>query len=393
MSPKSVLDPRHSQLNLFVRLPQLFLPTASLFEIDNQISLSQDLLLSFPRPHILRPECLSTLAWARLARYQFSDECKDLDKSISHSTEAVFLPFDAELGSCVIDALSCLAIALLRSREVKQLGDMKHAIGFLRYLRDQSLETSNLSRNQIKSVLVKALADQVKLESLDPMQGIGEMATLCRELLRSGVEESLLINTVKELAGIIYETAVPGQLPSEGVIECLREARIRLPNLKMVFIALAALLHVRFSWTHSQDDPKEALSILDELIADPNEDVGLAMKLAKRIAHSRFFFDSKPEYLAEAIFRTRTLLDAMPSEHPDHRSVMDELAYLEKTRFEEFGVRSGRQEDIAGVVNDSHLAAWLKMAKLNLMHMRLPSHSCKNLSPSLLPSRFNISVL
>ena len=382
MSPKSVLDPRHSRLNLFVRLSQLSLSTDSLFEIDDQISLPQNLLLLFPRPHILRSECLSTLAWARLVRYQFSDEWDDLNKSISHSTEAIFLPFDAKFGSCVIEAFSCLAAALLCSREVKRLGEMKHAIRFLRYLRDQSLETSHFSRNQIKAVLVEALADQVKLESLDPMQNIGEMATLCRELLRSGVEESLLIKTVKALARTICETAAPGQLPPDGAIECLREARIRLPGLDAVRFALAILLHVRFFLAQSHDDCEEAMSILDEMIADPNEDVELAVelavKLAQRTAHSRFIYDSKPEHLAEAIFRTRTLLDAMPSEHPDHCSVMEKLAYLEKTRFEQFGVRSGRQEDMAGVVNDSHLAAWPKKAKSNPVEFPLPMPDRRN---------------
>lgn len=71
-------------------------------------------------------------------------------KSIFHSTKAILLPFDTpiELGSYVIKALFYLATALLhRSQKLKQPDNVKHAINHLRYLQDQSLETSRLTRN------------------------------------------------------------------------------------------------------------------------------------------------------------------------------------------------------------------------------------------------------
>ncbi|KAH9977461.1 CHAT domain-containing protein [Russula compacta] len=346
----------------------------SLFKIDNDISLLQNRLLRLPRPHPRRSECLSILANARLTRYEFSNEREDLDKSIFHCTEAIFLPFHTKLGSYIIEALFSLANALLlRSRALKQPGDVKHAITYLRYLQDQSLKTSDFTRNEMKVFFVCALAVQVELESVDPTRDIGEMATLCRELLRSGVEESLLIHTVKVLANAIRGTTVPfGQPPADGAIECLREARIRFPDLDAVRFALASCLYDRFNWAHSYDDYEEAMSILDELIANPNKDVELAMDLARTLAYFRFTSDSKPEHLAEAIFRNRTLLDAMPSEHPERRSVMKELADLEKQRFKEFGVRSGRQEHNAELVDESHLAASPLLAESNLVEFPLP---------------------
>lgn len=72
VSPESVFRLRHSQLNLFVLHPQLSLSTASLLEIDNDISLFQNRLLTLPRPHPWRSICLLTLAMIRLARYKFS---------------------------------------------------------------------------------------------------------------------------------------------------------------------------------------------------------------------------------------------------------------------------------------------------------------------------------
>ncbi|KAH9955877.1 CHAT domain-containing protein [Russula compacta] len=346
----------------------------SLFEIDNDISQLQNLLLTLPRPHPLRSLFLSTLAIIRLKRCTLSDESEDLDKSICHSTEAILLPFvPIGLGSYVIEALFCLTKALLCSKELKQPGDVKHAIKYLRYLRDQSLETSDVTCSDIKAFFVWALAVQVALGSVNPTRDIGEMATLCHEILSSGVEESLLIDAINALADAINMTYVPfGQPPPDGAIECLREARIRFPDLDAVRFALADSLSDRFNWARRHDDYEEAMSITDEMIADPKEYVELAMTLAQTLARGRFTFDSKPEHLAEAIFRTRTHLNAMSSEDPAFRHfVMKQLADLEKRRFEEFGVGSGRQEDIAGVAHESHLAA-SQTAKSSLVEFPLP---------------------
>ncbi|KAI0002879.1 hypothetical protein BJV74DRAFT_948948 [Russula compacta] len=307
----------------------------SLLGIDNDISRLQNRLLTLPRPHPRRSLCLLILAITRLERYEFSDEGQDLDKSIYHSTEVILLPFDAPiaLGSYVIEALFSLANPFFFA---------------------PSLETSNVTRSDIKASLVKALAVHVKLDS--------------------GVEESLLIDAVKALAYAIHyrTTVLSGHAPADGVEECLREARIRFPDLDAVRFALACSLSDRFIWAQTHDDDEEAMSILDEMIADPNEYVELAMHLAQTLALGRFAFDSKPEHLAEAIFRTRTLLNTMSSGHPERRTVMKQLADLEQTRFKEFGVRGGWQEDNAEVVNDSHLAASPQMVELNPVEFPLP---------------------
>ena len=370
-----------------------------MLDIDKEISLFQNRLSTLPRPHPLRSDCLLHLANAQFKRYIFSDESEDLDKFISHSTEALLLSFHTSIqpGLYVIETLFYLAYALfLRSRELEQLNDVGHAIRHFRYLQDQSLETPSVTRNKIKAFLVQAMAVQVEMESVDPTRDVGEMTTLCRELLRSGVEESLLIRAVKPFAHAICATNTPyGQPLPDGAIECLREARIRLPNLEEVCFALAVSLYVRFNWAQKDDDYEEAMSIADELIDDTNGRMELATRLAASLARSRLAFYSKPEYLAEAIFRTRTCLNAISSEGPDHRFYMELLAKLEKQRCEEFGVGRGRQEDNAEVVDDSRLAAAPQMAKSNLIEFPLPMPERRNVLPHLraLDSLDNITDL
>ncbi|KAH9993125.1 hypothetical protein BJV74DRAFT_795650 [Russula compacta] len=328
---------------------------ASLLEIDNDISLYHNKLLEFPRLHPLRSLCLLSLAMVRLRRYRSSNEGEDLNKSISHSTEAILLQHDTpiQLGSYVIEILFRLANALLlRSLKLEQPDDVKHAVKYLRYLQDKSLETPSS---------YAALAAQVELESVDPTRDIREAVTLCLELFSSDVSESPLIHAVEALADAIALTLVPfGKPPPDEAIEYLREARIRFPYLD------------------------RAMSILDEIIADPNGNVEQAMNLAGTLARTRFAIDSKPEHLAEAIFRIRTFLNAISPEHPNRDSAVVRLADLEKRRFKHFGVRSVRQGDDAEVVDDSPLAASPQMAKSNLVEIPLLMPDRKNPHPHLL---------
>ena len=296
----------------------------------------------------------------QLTCYRFSGRSEDLDKSVYHTVEAILLPFHIliEHGSYLIKTLFYLATGLLLcSCKLKKPDDVKHAVRYLRYLQDQSLETSDVTCNEIEVFLAQALAIQVKLGSvsIDPMRDIGEMATLCHKLLRSGVKESLLHGTMKAFVIATSGTNLPfGQPPSDRAIECLSKARIRLPNLEeeLCFTLLSSLSDC-FYWAHSDDD-YEAMSILDKMIADPDGNVKQAMECAGMLAQSRFSIHSKPEHLAEAIFCTCTYLNTMSSEDPNRCSVMKQLADLEKTHFNEFGVRSGQQEDNVGCAICSH---------------------------------------
>ncbi|KAH9965644.1 CHAT domain-containing protein [Russula compacta] len=330
-------------------------PQSILLQIEDSISYYQNILSTLPRsrPHCPRSMCLSALATARLRHYALSDQNEELEKAISHCTEAVLLPFAPQIksGPNLITTMFDLAEALLfRSLKFKQLGDLEHCIKYLHYLRDQSLESYYVTRC--------TLAARVQLESIDPMWDIREIATLCHELLSSGVSEALLIDAVKALVQSIYDGHLASQVPPDEVIECLREARIRLPNLKEVSPALVLSLGVRHLGIGLHDDYKEAMSIVDEMIADPSRNMAATKGLAGLLAQSRLFFHQQSGTLEEAIFRTRNHLNVLSSEDPNRRSVTEALARLEKTRFEEFGVTSSLRQsdvDIVGVVEDSHM--------------------------------------
>ena len=166
--------------------------TVSFLKANNDISHHQNRLLTLPRSNPLRSVCHSTLAATRLVRYMLSDECEDLDRSISHSTQAILLSFDPpiERDSCVVTSLYYLAHALLlRSQKFKRLSDLKHCVDYLLYLRDQSLETPLVPRNDIAKLVVQALTYQGELESqsVDPTANIEGTAALSREPLTLGV--------------------------------------------------------------------------------------------------------------------------------------------------------------------------------------------------------------
>ena len=68
-----------------------------------------------------------------------------------------------------------------------------HGVRYLRYLRDQSLETSSITRGLITTAFARALAIQLHMGTIDSMRKIEEMAVLCRELLRLDASNELLL--------------------------------------------------------------------------------------------------------------------------------------------------------------------------------------------------------
>ncbi|KAH9976512.1 CHAT domain-containing protein [Russula compacta] len=350
---------------------------SSLLGIDNSTSRLQYLLLTTPRDLLHRSTALSTLAKARLKRYEFSNENEDLDMSISYSTEAILLPFapPLELVPNVRTAFVYLAVAFfLRSRKLKRPSDINYTIKYLRYLRDQSLETSGITRSDITTYLIRALTIHVQLESVDPMRDIDEMANLCLDLLAVGISEEHLIDAVNAFVNSMRVIPLTYGQPSDEVIKFLLEAKIRLPDQRELSPLLVTCLGMRFYGTRSHDDYEKAMSIVDEMIADPSRDVQATRGLAGLLSRSRLEYYKQPEDLERAIFRTHAQLDALSSEDPNRRSVTDELALLEKTRFDQFGVTSNWRQsgaDDTKAIDDSHLAASPKIAKSDVVEFPL----------------------
>jgi len=285
---------------------------------------------------------------ARFARDELTDEKEDLEVSISLSVEAI-LSFGPHIGhgSQVVTAFFNLAVSLFhRSQKLKQHGDSKHCVRYFRYLRDQLLDTSCITRGHITTAFARALANQVQMESIDPTRNIGEMAMICRELLSLDASDELLLSAAETLIKAIGEEPMDRPSPDQA-IECLREANIRFPDSENVSIRLLISLQQRFMITHSQADYEDAMSIADGSFTHPGL-VKLASSVAMGFARSRFNFCGNPEYLEEAIFCTCTYLRTISSEDPERQEMSRILESLEKARFNEFPVAGNSRAADAG---------------------------------------------
>ncbi|KAI0298175.1 CHAT domain-containing protein [Multifurca ochricompacta] len=353
-------------------------PELSLSQIDDDISRFKSILLPLPRSHPLRPSFLHSLAQAQLCRYTLSDQKEDLDNSILHFTEVLLLPHPlTESDDDIVRILFHLTFALLRrSVEFKQSEDVTYSIEYLHYLRDQPLETSGIPHQQVTSFLVEALALQVELKSSNVIKSIEEMAILCHELLTldnlTGFPTRAII-TLARVAIEEFSLLNIGKRPLGQVIECLREAHTRLPDLQRVSFALAWSLVLRFDATFSTDDYEEATIILDSIAtSDPPGDSSesyktSASKLVTLIAYGRATSYGNPEYLEESISRFRALLGIIPLSDPLRPHFARSLANCVKMRSELFGVGGGLEEERSSTLalpSFQHLAA--SVAKWNV---------------------------
>ena len=279
---------------------------------------------------------------ARLARYELTDENDDLEGSISRSVEAIFSS-DPQIGrdSHVVIAFFFLADSLFRhSVKLKRPDYSNHCLRYFHYLRDQSLETSHITRDRITTAFTYALANRVQMESIDPMRNIEEMAILCHELLSLDAPDRLVLSAVEALADAIEDHSSPeGQPPPDQAVECLHEVNIRFPDSEWVSMRLLFSFLQRFMATHSHADYEDTISIADGSFTHPGF-VTFASSVAVWLAQSRFYFYGNPEYLEEAIFRIRICLRTMSSEDPDRQEMTQLLERFEKSRFDESTVTS-----------------------------------------------------
>jgi hypothetical protein len=195
------------------------------------------------------------------------------------------------------------------------------------------------------------MALQVELEPRNARQSFQEMSVLCHELLSSDFSESDLNNVIQHFAqavmtGLIYQW----NQPSQQVIECLREANVRLPDSYFISYVLFRSFDVRFWMTESLEDYENAMAVFDKIVAphsstnSPSPHFGEVLKIAAQLLGIRFTIYGNPEYLEEAIFRCRVFLTLIPLEDPDRSGIIKTLIELEKHRFNEFGVTNGLPE-------------------------------------------------
>ena len=294
----------------------------------------------------------------RLQRYTLSNQREDLDKAIVQFTESILLPPFSWLqhGPIILSSLFHLASALVvRSKVTKQPEDVITATKYLFFLRDQPHEIPTISRPQATELLVGSLALQVKLEAGNMMENIRKIAVLSRELLTaeaSDIDTTHLINSMCEVVRSKIELRTPDQ-PLDEVIECLRVAMKRRPDLPWARAVLAMSLISRYTMTSLDDDYEEAVSILDDITTSGDSQdksmaqvQGYASIFAALLATIRSEFHWTPEYSEDAIYRIRTCLSS--SFYTESFSEIGlNPGFPAKKRFSYFGSIEGVEEPSA----------------------------------------------
>ena len=251
-----------------------------------------------------------------------SQNKEDIDKSVLHCTEAIFLPPLSRGGSYLNNIFKLfyhLACALLERSEVsRQFEGLKHPIEYLRYLHGLDLDPFDLPRDLVTASLTRALGTQVCFDSGDATRNIKEMLVLFRELLTIDLSAGFPEDICPHLTAAVLAESHRGRVqPLDQVIECLRDAaKMCSPDSHCVILALAAALGTRFGETHLNDDYEEAMALLERIL-DPNRPGECpdsirdqASSLAAVLASARSTIFKNPAYSEASISRLRTSLSS-----------------------------------------------------------------------------------
>ncbi len=290
----------------------------------------------------------------RLKRYDISQQKEDLDKSILHYTEAIFLPPVSQTGLSlsIVQILFHLALALLkRSKKFKHPEDVKSSIKYLRYLRGLPLDSFDVHRNVV-TTLIRALAIQVKSEAGNGTRNIEEMVVLSRELLTSNLSAGFPVAAFISLNVAIKAEFIRGRVQSlDQVIECLRDAvKMCPPGSHLVLFTMADAFGTRFMATHSNDDYEEATALLERIL-DPNQPgecpdsiQDLALLLATMLAFVRSVVFENPEYSEVTISRLRTFLSSSSIDEGLRLRLTEGLAIQARERFSQYSLAESLEE-------------------------------------------------
>ena len=301
------------------------------------------------------------LALEQLKRFNLSNQREYLDRAIVHLTETILLPPLSLLqhAPIILHALFLLTdVLLMRSKVIKQPGDAIYATKYLYYLRDQPHEIPNIPRHRVTDLLVQTLALQVKFKVGNVMQNIREMAIFSRELLTmetSDIDTTRLIDFIWEVTLSKIYRGVPDH-PLDELIECLRAAMKRRPDLPRARFTFAMSLMNRYRMTQVDDDYEQAMSILNQMATSgSSQDESFyqerATGLAAFLARFRSETHWSPEYLEEAIYHTRAFLSSS-SYTKSYSHFAWDLEDTAKERFLYFGSIEGVEESDTGEDTD-----------------------------------------
>jgi CHAT domain-containing protein/tetratricopeptide (TPR) repeat protein len=351
-----------------IYLPSLPL-TVSITDIDGRIATFQESLSLLHRSHHEYIEHLQALAMTRFVRYKSLHQKEDLDKSILHFTEAIFLlPIKAEPPLSVVKTLFHLASVLNeRSEKFKQPEDNKYAMEYLRHVRRFPLDLFDVSRTVVTTWLIRALKTHVRLSAGNGTQYIKEMVILCHELLssrKSAVIPALIpaaaFSYLREAANIEFNRGLPTEMLDE-VIGCLRDAVTAYPPDSFdawhkVMLGLAFTLGIRFVKTHSKEDYEEASLILERILEPggcPDSFRELPSAFSIVLANGRSAFFREPEYHEIVISRIR----AYSSLHEGLPSFASTFAIHTRFRFREYSLEESLEEANSYVSQPVHASS------------------------------------
>jgi len=257
-------------------------------QLNGHVTKYRHILTTLPRASPERHGCIKSLASALVHRYNLLRQVDDLEQSILCLTEAIFLPphWDRRFPNIAQALRSTAQLLLIRATCNEHPEDVKRPVIYLRYLRGQSPEVFNISPDEVKESLMGALALQVGLELGDVMQDIDEMADLFLELLNSDTWTISTITLFARMVRLRCHRWEKGKEPPAKVIDCLRKAKIRLPDSGELSITLSCTLFDRFRTSYSDDDYEEGTVILDKILTshtpgdDPSQYRGALMIIA-----------------------------------------------------------------------------------------------------------------
>ena len=306
----------------------------SISEIDNKISHYRHILLLSSRSDHLRSSHLQVLANSYNNRGLQLRQKEDLDKSILCSTEAVFVASHSHrVDQDTVQAFYRLVIGLMnRLWLFEQPSDARNCIEYSRYLGSQPLEAMGVPSDEVRLSLLVALASRVVLGIGDAAQNMNEMMACCGDLLSSNIPQPHLKLAITALlrAEHVYSRPLPTSEYSDILIVHLREVNRRLGSQDTeVALRLAISLSLRFQEMDSMDDYEEAMALSDEIItSDPNRDcpglhASVALYTSAILASERAENHEIPEYLEDAIYRSRRFL-RIPSTNEFERNMITE---------------------------------------------------------------------
>ncbi|KAH9970377.1 CHAT domain-containing protein [Lactifluus volemus] len=343
----------------------------SLPDIEGTIFALECIIPSLPRFGRRRAHYLISLWKWRFDHYIRTGSKEQLDESILHLVEAQLLSVKPTADS--IELFNVLVKTLfLRLDKFKQPDDVESCVKYLRYLRNQRCQLEvgvGIPHEYVTLNLVRALYIRVELNTGDIKEDIREMTTLCRELLNSDISGSVLESHLLSLTKAVWETLdiLPMEEVLDPLIECFREANLRLPYSDCFSLTLARLLYDRFEKNYSIIDSEEAITTLKKIPTFPSDlpqDLrsqfqDLPLLWVATISYRRFAVFHMPEYLEEATFHLRVSLSSASRDHPLRPKISELLASLTEQRAMEFGVEEGRYRhpDVHKLPSLSSLAA------------------------------------